>query len=102
MLRLRDGQGTLWEEFLPPEVGMLSEELTAIDRLLDDDRVLERSARGWRATRGGRVSVWEALWHTDPGDAPRPRDEGCKASGPCPRPRCPPGGPRENRRPCPR
>ena len=30
----------LWEEFLPPEVGVLSEELTAIDALLDDDRFL--------------------------------------------------------------
>ena len=41
MLRLRDGQGTLWEEFLPPEVRVLSDELTAIDTLLDDDRFLE-------------------------------------------------------------
>jgi transposase, IS5 family len=40
MLRLRDGQGTLWDEFLPPEVRVLSEELTAIDALLDDDRFL--------------------------------------------------------------
>ncbi|HVC05137.1 MAG TPA: ISNCY family transposase [Candidatus Acidoferrales bacterium] len=38
---MRDGQGTLWEEFLPPEVRVLSDELTAIDRLLDDDRFLE-------------------------------------------------------------
>jgi hypothetical protein len=36
MLRLRDGQGTLWDEFLPPEVRVLSDELTAIDTLLDD------------------------------------------------------------------
>jgi IS5 family transposase len=41
MLRLRDGQGTLWDEFLAPEVKVLSEELTAIDTLLDDDRFLE-------------------------------------------------------------
>ena len=40
MLRLRDGQGTLWDEFLPPEVRVLSDELTAIDTLLDDDRFL--------------------------------------------------------------
>ncbi|MEO8897806.1 MAG: transposase [Candidatus Dormibacter sp.] len=40
MLRLRDGQGTLWDEFLPPEIRVLSEELTAIDALLDDDRFL--------------------------------------------------------------
>src|SRR5450759_3649936 len=40
MLRLRDGQGTLWDEFLAPEVKVLSEELTAIDTLLDDDRFL--------------------------------------------------------------
>jgi hypothetical protein len=31
MLRLRDGQGTLWDEFLAPEVSVLSDELTAID-----------------------------------------------------------------------
>jgi IS5 family transposase len=40
MLRLRDGQGTLWDEFLPPEIRVLSEELAAIDTLLDDDRFL--------------------------------------------------------------
>ena len=40
MLRLRDGQGTLWDEFLPPEVRVLSDELAAIDTLLDDDRFL--------------------------------------------------------------
>jgi IS5 family transposase len=40
MLRLRDGQGTLWDEFLPPEIRVLSDELTAIDTLLDDDRFL--------------------------------------------------------------
>ena len=31
MLRLRDGQGTLWDEFLPPEIRVLSEELAAIE-----------------------------------------------------------------------
>jgi hypothetical protein len=52
MLRLRDGQGTLWEECLPPEVGMLSEELTAIDRLLDDDRGLEPSSKRLACNEG--------------------------------------------------
>jgi IS5 family transposase len=41
MLRLRDGQGTLWDEFLAPEVKVLSDELAAIDTLLDDDCFLE-------------------------------------------------------------
>jgi IS5 family transposase len=41
MLRLRDGQATVWEELLPAEVRLLSAELAAIDRLLDDGRFLE-------------------------------------------------------------
>ena len=40
MLRLRDGQVSLWEHVLPAEVRLLSSELAAIDRLLDDDRFL--------------------------------------------------------------
>ncbi len=40
MLRLRDGQSTLWEELLPAEAQLLSTELTAVDSLLDDDRFL--------------------------------------------------------------
>ena len=40
MLRLHDGQGTLWEEMLPREVRVLSGELRSIDELLDDDRFL--------------------------------------------------------------
>jgi len=40
MLRLRDGQGTVWEELLPPEVRLLSPELAAVDALLDDERFL--------------------------------------------------------------
>jgi transposase, IS5 family len=40
MLRLRDGQATIWEEILPPEVMALSDEMAAVDRLLDDVRFL--------------------------------------------------------------
>ena len=40
MLRLRDAQATIWEEILPPEVMALSDELSAVDRLLDDERFL--------------------------------------------------------------
>jgi transposase, IS5 family len=40
MLRLRDGQATVWEELLPPEVRLLSPELSAVDALLDDERFL--------------------------------------------------------------
>jgi IS5 family transposase len=40
MLRLRDGQSTLWEELLPAEARLLSTELAAVDNLLDDDRFL--------------------------------------------------------------
>jgi len=41
MLRLRDSQAVLWEELLPPEARLLSEELAAVDALLDDDKFLE-------------------------------------------------------------
>jgi IS5 family transposase len=40
MLRLRDGQATVWEELLPEQVRLLSPELEAIDALLDDERFL--------------------------------------------------------------
>lgn len=40
MLRLRDGQSTVWEELLPAEARLLSTELVAVDGLLDDDRFL--------------------------------------------------------------
>lgn len=41
MLRLRDGQASLWEVALPPGVTILPSELAAIDALLDDDRLLD-------------------------------------------------------------
>jgi transposase, IS5 family len=41
MLRLRDGQSTLWEELLPAEARLLSAELAAVDALLDDERFLQ-------------------------------------------------------------
>ena len=41
MLRLRDGQAELFDAVLPAEARVLSEELTKVDRLLDDDRFLE-------------------------------------------------------------
>src|SRR6266516_4900802 len=40
MLRLRDQQTTLWDQVLPPGAKVLSEELAAIDRLLDDERFM--------------------------------------------------------------
>jgi len=41
LLRLRDGQATLWESTLPPEIHLLSPELQTIDDLLDDQRFLQ-------------------------------------------------------------
>lgn len=38
MLRLRNDQASLWESVLPQEVLQLSEELTRIDELLEDER----------------------------------------------------------------
>ncbi len=40
MLRLHDGQATLWEQMLPDEIQLMGPELEAIDRLLDDPRFL--------------------------------------------------------------
>ncbi len=40
MLRLRDQQTTLWDPVLPPGAKVLSKELAAIDRLLDDERFM--------------------------------------------------------------
>ncbi|MDN5932331.1 MAG: ISNCY family transposase [Pseudonocardia sp.] len=40
MLRLRDGQATLWEQMLPEEIRLVGPELEAVDRLLDDPRFL--------------------------------------------------------------
>jgi len=37
MLRLRDLQTTLWDPVLPPGAKVLSDELAAVDALLDDD-----------------------------------------------------------------
>src|SRR5207244_3263837 len=40
MLRLRDGQGELFDSVMPAEVRTLSPELAAVDALLDDERFL--------------------------------------------------------------
>jgi len=40
MLRLSKDQPSLWESILPPELFQMSEELTKVDRLLDDERFL--------------------------------------------------------------
>lgn len=45
MLRLHDGQGTLWEELLPAEARALSTELATVDVLLDDERFLRPFAK---------------------------------------------------------
>ncbi len=40
MLRLKDGQMTIWEQILPKELLKPPEELQAIDEILDDLRFL--------------------------------------------------------------
>lgn len=40
MLRLHDGQATIWEAMLPEELQLLSPDLAAVDALLDDPRFL--------------------------------------------------------------
>ena len=38
MLRLSRNQPSLWESVLPPELSQMSEELSRVDKLLDDER----------------------------------------------------------------
>ncbi len=52
MLRLTDPQLTLWEELLPPELKVLSEELQKVDELLDDERFLAPFAERFGTTIG--------------------------------------------------
>jgi len=56
MLRLQNQQLSLWEAILPPEAFRLSEELTTIDRLLDDERFLAPFVKRFN-TRIGRPTV---------------------------------------------
>ena len=56
MLRLRDGQGTLWEQLLPEETRLLSTELSSVDALLDDDRFLRPFIERF-ACRIGRPTI---------------------------------------------
>lgn len=56
MLRLHDGQVSLWEQVLPEEVRLLSAELAVIDALLDDDRFLAPFRRRF-ACRVGRPTI---------------------------------------------
>jgi transposase, IS5 family len=52
MLRLHDGQATLWEEMLPEVVRLLSDELSAVDTLLDDRRFLDPFIRRFNCPIG--------------------------------------------------
>ncbi len=56
MLRLRDQQATLWDPVLPPGAKVLSEELSAIDRLLDDERFMAPFVARFN-TRIGRPTI---------------------------------------------
>jgi IS5 family transposase len=56
MLRLDNDQPSLWESVLPPELFEMNEELTKIDRILDDERFLA-PFRGRFYTRVGRPSI---------------------------------------------
>ena len=52
MLRLHDGQATIWEALLPDVVPLLSVELLAADTLLDDPRFLEPFVRRFNCPIG--------------------------------------------------
>ena len=56
MLRLDNEQPSLWESVLPPELFEMSEELTKIDRILDDERFFAHF-RDRFYTRVGRPST---------------------------------------------
>jgi len=57
MLRLKgDGQLTFWDTLLPPEVTALNEELSKVDRLLDDEQLLMPFIERFN-TRMGRPTV---------------------------------------------
>jgi IS5 family transposase len=56
MLRLRDPQGSLWDQLLPVQARTLSVELTAVDEHLADERFFEPYLQRFR-TRIGRPTV---------------------------------------------
>ena len=56
MLRLRDPQGSLWDQVLPPQARTLSAELTVVDECLADDRFFEPYQQRFR-TLIGRPTV---------------------------------------------
>ncbi|MBO8170119.1 MAG: ISNCY family transposase [Thermoanaerobacteraceae bacterium] len=56
MLVLRNGQMTLWEQVLPQEVQILSDELRTVDEYLDDPRFFEPYLRRFN-TRIGRPTI---------------------------------------------
>lgn len=56
MLRLRDPQGSLWDQLPPPQARILSAELTAVDACLVDERFFEPYRQRFR-TLIGRPTV---------------------------------------------
>lgn len=56
MLVLKDGQITIWEQILPKEIQVLSEELQKVDEILDDPRFFEPYLERFN-TKIGRPTV---------------------------------------------
>lgn len=52
MLRLRDPQGSLWDQLLPPQACTLSDELTAVDAHLADERFFDPYLQRFRTVIG--------------------------------------------------
>src|SRR5579864_9773942 len=52
MLRLRDPQGSLWDQLLPPQARTLSVELTTVDECLADERFFEPYLQRFRTIIG--------------------------------------------------
>ena len=57
MLRFSHNQPSLWESVLTPELFQMSDELTEVDRLLDDERFFT-PFRNRFYTRVGRPTIF--------------------------------------------
>ena len=63
MLRLNDDQPSLCESILPPDLSKMNEELTKVDKLLDDDCVFAPFKEEFY-THGERPTVPVAIYLT--------------------------------------
>jgi len=65
MLVLKNGQMTVWDELLPKEVKVLSEELQKIDEILDDQSFFEPFIKRFN-TKTGRPTIKVETYMREP------------------------------------